>query len=119
MFFSQAIFNYEPRYIMKPIYYDMKRILFLLAVFTVLAVACKKTPRTTVTVVRDCTGTYLRMDGKDYLVCNLEQVERFADGAVVKASFKRLKECNGSAKDRIVCMMVHEHEGWIEVLSIE
>lgn len=98
----------------------MKNILYLLASGLILmASSCSKFNADKMIVIRDCTGTYLRMDGKDYRVCNLEKVTAFADGAEVDASFKRLGECNGSANDQIVCMMYHEHEGWIEVKQIK
>lgn len=70
-------------------------------------------------VIRDCTGTYLRKDGKDYRVCNLERVEAYANGIEVRVSYKKLQECKGSGADQIVCMMVHDNEGWIEVIEIE
>ena len=89
-------------------------IVFLLTLF-----ACKKEQNKTVTVIRDCTGTYLCLDGKDYQVCNLEKVSSFTDGATVTATFKKIKECNGSAKDAIVCYMLHANEGWIEVDKIK
>ena len=88
--------------------------LFFLA-FTTMFSSCKKERNQTVIVVRDCTGTYLRLDGKDYHVCNLEKVSSFSDCDTVTATFKKIKECNGSAKGTIVCYVVHVNEGWIEV----
>jgi len=71
------------------------------------------------TVERDCTGTYLRLNGKDYHVCNLEKVSEFPDGVSVKAAFERIDICTGSAMDdAIVCDMLHQNEGWIEVKNI-
>lgn len=97
----------------------MKNIVLMILFFTgVLMVSCKKVPLSEVVVVRDCTGTYLRKDGKDYMVCNLEQVSQFEDGTKLRASFKRINQCKGSAADQIVCMMVHQNEGWIEVLKV-
>jgi hypothetical protein len=87
-----------------------------LSVFTT---SCKKDKSETMTVVRNCTGTYLRLDGKDYHVCNLEMVEPFSDGESVSVEFKKIKECHGSANEVIICQMVYENEGWIEVESIE
>jgi hypothetical protein len=84
-----------------------------------LSIACTKERNVNMIVIRDCTGTYLQKEGKDYHVCNLEKVKAFSDGAQVRASYKRLNECKGSGIDQIVCMMYHENEGWIEVLSIE
>ena len=69
-------------------------------------------------VVRDCTGTYLQKDGKDYQVCNLEKVQAFAAGQSVTVSYKKLSVCKGSAADAIVCLMLHANEGWIEVVDI-
>jgi len=89
-------------------------ILLLSAILT----NCKKESTQTVTVVRDCTGTYLRWHEKDYQVCNLEKVFSFPHGAVVAATFSKIKECNGSAKDEIVCLMLHPNEGRIEVNRI-
>jgi hypothetical protein len=98
----------------------MKNILYLLFLGFILAnAACQKENKVTMTVVRDCTGTYLQKDGKDYHVCNLEKVKNFDDGAKVTASYKRLKECKGSGIDQIVCLMYHQNEGWIEVTDIK
>jgi len=98
----------------------MKNILnFLIAFFILTSAACQKENKVPMTVVRDCTGTYLQKDGKDYLVCNLEKVKNFADGTKVTASYKRLKECKGSGIDQIVCLMYHQNEGWIEVTDIK
>lgn len=80
--------------------------------------ACNKIKNQTTTVVRDCTGTYIRYEGIDYRVCNLEKVAPFADGATVKTSFKKLKECNGSGDTAVVCAMLHENGGWINVDKI-
>lgn len=96
----------------------MNKIICITAVFFLLAFSCKKENQS-VMVVKDCTGTYLRFDGKDYHVCNPEKVSSFDNGATVNATFKKIKDCNGSAKDAIVCMMVHQNEGWIEVDEIK
>lgn len=95
-----------------------KTICITTTIFLLTLFACKKERNKTVTVVRDCTGTYLRFEGKDYHVCNLEKVSTFTDGATVKATFKKIKECNGSAKDAIVCYVLHENEGWVDVEKI-
>lgn len=95
--------------------------IFYLAVAIMMfpLVACKKIKHQEVTVVRDCTGVYLRMNNKDYHVCNTEAVESFANGTKVNATFRQISQCNGSAKDDIVCMMLHENEGWIEVVKVK
>lgn len=98
----------------------MKHIFWLLMVFLMtINLSCKKGTSVKMTVVRDCTGTYLRKGGKDYHVCNLEKVTLFNDGQDVIVNYKKLKKCNGSGNDMIVCLMFHENEGWVEVTEIE
>lgn len=98
-----------------------KSILYFVSMllFASMQSACKKVRNQPVTVIRDCTGTYLRSYGKDYHVCNLEAVSGFTDGENITATFKKIKACNGSAKHEVVCMMVHENEGWIEVKKVK
>lgn len=88
-----------------------------IAVFTLFG--CKNENNHQVTVIKDCTGSYLRFEGKDYHVCNREKLAAYPDGTVATATFKRLKECNGTAKDDIVCALYHQNEGWIAVSSIK
>mgnify|MGYP003575855342 CR=1 FL=1 len=95
----------------------MKKAL-LAAAFITLAASCKKQDQQSATIVRDCTGTYLRYQGKDYQVCNLEKLSSYADGAVVSANFRKIDRCTGSANDAIVCYMFHPNEGWIEVEKV-
>jgi hypothetical protein len=98
----------------------MKNTLMLIFGITSMFIfGCSKPQENEMKVVRDCTGTYLQVNNKDYRVCNLEKVENFADGVSVKASYRSLTECNGSANGQIICMMYHQHEGWIEVLTIK
>lgn len=98
----------------------MKKTLFIVTtIFALTIFGCKKERNKTVTVVRDCTGSYLRWEEKDYHVCNLEKITDFANGTEVTATFKKLKKCDGSANDRAVCLMIHQNEGWIEVLEIK
>lgn len=94
----------------------MKKIIFIATTITLLTlVACKKEKNETITVVRDCTGTYLRLNGKDYNVCNFERVASFPDGVSVIATFRKIKNCTS----RAVCHIFHENEGWIHVEKIK
>lgn len=97
---------------------QFSKIMILTASIAILS-SCTKQHSQNVTVIKDCTGSYLRIDNKDYRVCNLEMVSAFKDGEQISASYQKIKECHGSAIDAIVCMMVHQNEGWIEVLSVE
>ena len=96
----------------------MRKILIGALCFFILS-ACKKDTGKKMTVVKDCTGSYLRSEGKDYHVCNTEKTEGFKDGTTVMASFKKIDKCTGAESDKIVCMMYHENEGWIEISGIK
>jgi len=73
----------------------------------------------TTVFIKDCTGSYLKRDGKDYHICNTEMTTSLSNGDTVLAVFNRIKECNGTAKNGIICMMYHANEGWIQVESIK
>lgn len=70
------------------------------------------------TVVRDCSGTYLRLDGKDYHVCNEEKLSSFSSGTNVTATFKTLQNCK-VLEEKIVCKLYHKNEGWVEVVNLK
>ncbi len=94
----------------------MRKIIFA---FAFLAMAsCKKQDLEKMRVVKDCTGSYLRYQGKDYRICNREKTDGYADGTWVEANFKKITSCNGTAQDDVVCYMLHPNEGWIEVQRI-
>ncbi|MBX3164375.1 MAG: hypothetical protein KF900_07835 [Bacteroidetes bacterium] len=96
----------------------MKKIIFALLIVAATFSACNKKRNKTITVVRDCTGTYLNWDGKDYKVCNFEFLKGVSVGAEVKGTFTKIKEC--SRYDTIpVCYMAHPFESWIEVEKIK
>lgn len=81
-------------------------------------VACKKMKHQETTIVKDCTGVYLRLNGKDFQVCNKEKLDGYPTGAKITATFRQISRCK-SAEDDIICMMLHEKEGWIEVLRVD
>lgn len=80
---------------------------------------CSKERNQNVTVVRNCTGVYLRLSDKDYKVCNLEKVSTFPADATVTATFKKIKDCNNPAYSGPSCRMLHLYESWIEVENIQ
>jgi hypothetical protein len=98
----------------------MKRaISFMLFAILLTFLSCKKECNKSMTVVKDCTGTYLRTDGKDYHVCNSDKLESYSNGTEVRATFKKTDKCTGPANDAPVCYMLHENEGWVDVVKIE
>lgn len=92
--------------------------LFLLGI-VILFSSCRKEKLDRMTVVRDCTGTYLRFEEKDYHVCNISKLASYSDGAKVKVSFNRIEQCTLPNDGQAICEMMHINEGWIEVKEIK
>lgn len=97
----------------------MKYLSFLFSfLLFVLFSGCQEQNLTQATVQKDCTGTYIRWNNQDFHVCNTEKTDNIASGTTVKVSFNTIKNCNGTASQAIVCMMLHENAGWIEIKQI-
>ena len=98
----------------------MKRQAILITTFTAILltilISCSKVNNKNMTVIKDCTGSYLRFNGKDYQICNIEIVEGFENGVEVEASFEKIDDCENNWA---VCYMLHENEGWVNVTKIE
>ena len=95
----------------------------LFSIITILSLtlfSCSKAKNEKMTVVKDCTGSYLRFNNKDYRVCNFESVASFNNGAEVEASFKKIETCSDSGNGVLICCwLAHEDEGWIKVEKIK
>lgn len=97
----------------------MKKIFLIsITIFLLTMIGCKKEFNDRVTVIRDCTGTYLRLDGKDYKICNYEIVASFENNETITATFKMNKNSYCEAQHRTTCAMFHENEGWIDVSKV-
>ena len=97
----------------------MQKIFLIASTVTILSLfACEKVINEKMTVAKDYTGIYLRFNNNDYHVCNTEKLTSFQNGDTVIATFKKIKDCTGSEKGKIICMMYHENEGWIEIEKI-
>lgn len=70
------------------------------------------------TIVRDCTGTYVRLgENEDYLVCNSDILASKKDGEKVSLIFDYTKTC-AERDGKIMCMMFHENKGMIRVKEV-
>lgn len=71
------------------------------------------------TIVRDCTGTYLRVgENEDYLICNADILASKKEGEKVSVVYDYTKECK-ERDGKIMCMMYHESKGMIRVKSVK
>lgn len=95
----------------------MRSRILLALIICLTIVSCKKTNQDA-TVTKDCTGTYLTIDSKDFKVCNEEILEAYDEGTKIKASFKKLKECQ-ALEDKVTCELYHEYKYWIEIKSLK
>lgn len=97
----------------------IKTLLSSIAVLSLLMACSKDKLEQDITVVKDCSGSYLKIDGEDYLICNHDIVENHEDGAIVDASYEIVVDCPSTNDTSFVCMLYHQHEGLILVSSIE
>lgn len=97
--------------------YFMMKLIGLLVIVSLAFVSCKTKCDNDVQIKRDCTGTYLRVDNKDYKVCNKGVVDAFKDNAIVEAKYKHLSSC--SSEQEPLCQKTHQSYGWVEVLEIK
>ena len=96
----------------------MRNLLLLIVLTFFITCKTKKdaVENTTAQIIRDCTGTYIRMNEKDYKVCNEKTIENIESNTTVNLAFKSVENC--PVKDDIVmCMMYHETEGFVEVIN--
>jgi hypothetical protein len=96
----------------------MKKLLLITTVAALLTLFSCKRETNTMTVLKDCTGTYLRIHGKDFKVCNLGKLSSVPAGATVTATLKKIDNCK-SLDDSFFCMMFHENEGWVEIVKLK
>lgn len=83
----------------------------------IFAIACGKENHVDAIIIKDCTGTYLRIVNKDYKVCNSELTKGFADGQIVKAVFTLESECNNDTPSP--CYMSHNFVSYAQIKKIK
>ena len=92
-----------------------KAFLFTLVTTLITLSSCNKESGTNAIVVRDCTGTYLEMDGGDYHVCNFDKIANYSDGATLNVTYKSVSECGLAG----TCLLYHPKKGDIEVTDVK
>lgn len=70
------------------------------------------------TLERDCTGTYIDVNGLDYQVCNSDKLKDVAEGAWLAIDFKELEECS-NPDNQYICYMAREFHGLAHVKSFK
>lgn len=67
-------------------------------------------------VIKDCTGTYLRYNQKDYLVCNNSTLSGYSSGTRISAAFNKIAACGTPAQG--ICNMYHPYEGYAQIVCL-
>jgi hypothetical protein len=88
-------------------------ILFVFALLVIFS-SCGKRMEENAIVVKDCTGTYLRISEHDYLVCNPEELEQINSETEITAEYREKDDCNFEGP---VCMLYHPYEGAVKVID--
>lgn len=96
--------------------------LFIIGVFTSALLSCTSMNNKSSeigTIVRDCTGTYVRIAEKgDFLVCNDHLLKSKNEGDKVSFTYEITNNC--PEKDGLItCMMYHENKGMIKINTLK
>lgn len=94
----------------------MKSPSFAVLLLLTLLFSCEKSGKNNATIIRNCTGTYLRISDKEYKVCNHQKLAGYNHGISVTATYKHLKKCDDTA---MYCLMAYPNDGLIKVISIK
>ncbi|SOD14629.1 hypothetical protein SAMN06297358_1670 [Pedobacter xixiisoli] len=98
----------------------MRNLNYLLLITTlVLFLSCKKENFTNATIIKNCTGTYLQVLDKEYMVCNIKKTAPFSNGQKVLANYSLIKECKDESFRGPVCAMYYPNDGLTKIISIK
>ena len=67
---------------------------------------------------RDCTGTYLELNNRDYLICNPSMTNSIPNGESIKVKYNKKSSCP-SNPDLILCELYHKSYGFVEITEIK
>jgi len=94
----------------------MKKIIFGIGIISLLTSCGKFTHKAT--IERDCTGTYIEINNRDYLVCNPSMVSSYSDGSSIKVKYTSVFECPTDS-NTVVCELYHKNYGMVKITEIK
>jgi hypothetical protein len=99
----------------------MKKAILFFLFFTLLILNfnCRKADKVGFLLEKNCTGTYFKIDGKYYKVCNPELVSRYNTGDLVNISYVFLRGCSGSGDQPSTCLLNFPFELWMQVVQVK
>ena len=93
---------------------------YLILITTLLILfSCSKGPlKVETTLIKDCTGSYLRMEGlKDHFICNDDIVADIENNTIIDAEFILEENCENDTG--FICEMFHEYSEIITITKIK
>lgn len=81
--------------------------------------SCYRNDMAPVEVVKDCTGTYVKMGESDYKVCNVEKLDSYENGTAVLISYELMDSCDNPNLPPTFCELYHPYEGWVNITELE
>lgn len=97
----------------------MNKVIFTVAIAAIMVSACNKSKGPNATVIRECAGVFLKIDGKDYNVCNSDKLKRYPAGARIHVGYNHISECANPDYDAPLCLVGYPSEGWIEITEVK
>lgn len=96
----------------------MKKILILLLSTSLfmLSSCSKDFIQVNATVEKNCTGSYLKIDGKFFYVCNADKIAAYTNGQDISISYEVLEGCK--SKGEPSCDLNFSYESIIEIKEI-
>jgi hypothetical protein len=93
----------------------MKTNILLLSFALAFSSSCKKVECHPATVLRDCTGTYLKIGAKEYFVCNPGKIASYSENSIINVDYKLSEGCDDG---QIHCEMLRLSDGRLLIKSV-
>ncbi len=91
---------------------------FLVGLNLIFLNSCSKQLTTEGYLNKNCTGDYIKINSKEYLICNYKMIENIANGSKINFNYKLVNQCSEN-DNRVHCLMLYEHDGFIEIKKIK
>jgi hypothetical protein len=91
----------------------MKNLIF--GLFILSLASCANVEEINAVVIKDCSGTYLRQNNVDFLVCNTEDFEMYEGGERINVKFKDIYQCKDTTTK---CIWYHPYAKSVKVKKI-
>lgn len=95
-----------------------KTALILALLFLSLSISSCNKISSEMTVVKNCTGVYLKNNNNSYRVCNYNLLDDYQDGDKINITVKKTESCIEESPFNI-CYLNYPSKGVVEILNIK